>query len=256
MREVEIKIAPEDAGDETILKEAIAKAARVPLKDVKDFRIIRRSLDARYRPPVYLIKAAITTDELLPPVVKELDALPDVTNAREVHIIGAGPAGYFAAIECIKAGLKPVVIDRGKDVQSRRKDLRAIQQEGIVNPHSNYCFGEGGAGTYSDGKLYTRSVKRGNIHSILQILIECGAHPDIAIDAHPHIGSNKLPQIIATMRQIIESRGGIILFNSWVSDLIFAGSSPRKIKALQINEKDIVDVENVILATGHSARDI
>src|SRR5687767_2498308 len=229
MREVEIKIAPEDAGDETILKEAIAKAARVPLKDVKDFRIIRRSLDARYRPPVYLIKAAITTDELLPPVVKELDALPDVTSGREVHIIGAGPAGYFAAIECIKAGLKPVVIDRGKDVQSRRKDLRAIQQEGIVNPHSNYCFGEGGAGTYSDGKLYTRSVKRGNIDSILSILVECGADPNIMIDAHPHIGSNKLPQIIATMRKTIESHGGLVMFNSWVSDVIVDEASTHRV---------------------------
>jgi uncharacterized protein len=256
MREVEIKIAPEDAGDENILKETLAKAAKIPLKEVKDYRLLRRSLDARYRPPVYLIKAAISTDELLPPIPKELDTLPDVSNARQVHIIGAGPAGYYAALECIKAGLRPIVLDRGKDVQARRKDLKAIQQDGIVNPHSNYCFGEGGAGTYSDGKLYTRSVKRGNIHSVLNILVECGAHPDILIDAHPHIGSNKLPQIIATMRKTIESRGGIILFNSWVSDLIITDTSPKKIKAIEINEKDIIDVENVILATGHSARDI
>lgn len=256
MREVEIRIAPEDAGDENILKETIAKAARINLNEVKGYRIIRRSLDARYRPPVYLIRAMVSTDELLPPIAKELEKLPDVSKAREVHIIGAGPAGYFAALECIKSGLKPVVIDRGKDVQSRRKDLRAIQQDSIVNPHSNYCFGEGGAGTYSDGKLYTRSGKRGNIDSVLRILVESGAHPDILIDSHPHIGSNKLPHIIATIRETIESHGGQVLFNSWVSDLMISDSPSRKIHAIGINQKEIIKVENVILATGHSARDI
>src|SRR5688500_1957859 len=131
MREVEIKIAPEDAEDDIALKEAIAKAGKIPLKEIKGYQLLRRSLDARYRPPVYLIRARVTTDEPIPPATKELDHLSDVTNARSVHIIGAGPAGYFAAIECIKSGLRPVVIDRGKDVQSRRKDLKAIQQDSI-----------------------------------------------------------------------------------------------------------------------------
>ncbi len=256
MREVDIRIAPEDAEDEVLLKESIAKAAKIPLKDITGYRLLRRSLDARFRPPVYLIRAVVATDEVLPIIPLELDRLPDVSNAREVHIIGAGPAGYFAALECIKAGLRPVVVERGKDAQARRKDLKAIQQDGIVNPHSNYCFGEGGAGTYSDGKLYTRSVKRGSIESILNTLVECGAHPDILVDAHPHIGSNKLPLIIATMRKFIEERGGRILFNSWVSDLIIEDASPRRIKAIQINEQDTVPVETLILATGHSARDI
>ena len=256
MREVEIRIAPEDADDDIALRESLAKAARIPINDIKSFRLLRRSLDARFRPPVYLIKAMVATDELLPPVTKELDDMPDVSSSRPVHIIGSGPAGYFAALECIKSGLRPVVLDRGKDVQSRRKDLKAIQQDSIVNPHSNYCFGEGGAGTYSDGKLYTRSVKRGNIESVLKILVECGAHPDILIDAHPHIGSNKLPGIIATMRKIIESHGGQVLFNSWVNDIIITDASPRSIKAIQVNEKEFIPVENLILATGHSARDI
>ncbi len=256
MKEVEIKLAPEDLEDQTELRNQLAKAAKIPIAEVKGYRVLRRSLDARYRPPVYLVKAVVSSIEDLPPVPKELDDLPAVDSAREVHIIGAGPAGYFAALECIKAGLRPIVIERGKDVQTRRKDLRAIQQDSIVNPHSNYCFGEGGAGTYSDGKLYTRSGKRGNIESVLRILAECGADPDILIDAHPHIGSNKLPLIIANMRKIIEAHGGRILFNSWVSDIILQGEGSQKITGLEINSVDRIKAETVILATGHSARDI
>jgi len=256
MQEVEIRIAPRDADNDSVLKDAIAKAAKVPPQEIKNFRILRRSLDARFRPPLYLIRAAVTTSDPLPPVINELDDLPDVSSRREVHIIGAGPAGYFAALECIRSGLRPVVFDRGKDVQARRKDLRAIQQESVVNPHSNYCFGEGGAGTYSDGKLYTRSGKRGNIESVLKILVECGANPDILIDSHPHIGSNKLPQIIAAMRNKIEEHGGLIHFDSWISDVIVDEASTHRVVKIEINQKQIIPVESVILATGHSARDI
>lgn len=256
MQEVEIRIAPADAQNEILLKEAIAKAAKIPVADITGYKLVRRSLDARFRPPLYLIRSIVYTSEQLPIVPNELDDLPDVTNARPVHIIGTGPAGYFAAIECIRAGLKPIVFERGKDVQSRRKDLRAIQQEGVVNPHSNYCFGEGGAGTYSDGKLYTRSGKRGSIETVLKILVECGANPDILIDSHPHIGSNKLPQIIASIREKIIEHGGFIHFDSWVSDIIVNDNFPSRITSLVINEKDSVPAESVILATGHSARDI
>ena len=256
MLELDIKIAPEDSSEEQILLQAISKASKIPLHEIKDYRILRRSLDARYRPPVYLLRVAVSTDEKIPSGPKELAGLKDVSNAPFVYIIGAGPAGYFAALECIKLDLKPIVIDRGKDVQARRKDLKAIQQDSIVNPHSNYCFGEGGAGTYSDGKLYTRSVKRGNIQSILNTLVECGAHPDILIDAHPHIGSNKLPQIIATMRKTIESFGGQVIFNAWVNDLMIEGTSNKKITGIRINDDAMIPVERVILATGHSARDI
>ncbi len=256
MKEVEFKMAPEDIGDLSFLKDEVAKAAKIQPKEIFEYRLVRRSIDARYRPPVFLVKAEVYTNEPLPPVIRELDDLPDVSSASEVHIIGAGPAGYFAAIECIKAGLKPIILERGKDVQSRRRDLKEIQQNSLVNPHSNYCFGEGGAGTYSDGKLYTRSGKRGSIDSVLRILVECGADPDILVDSHPHIGSNKLPQIIAQMRITIEEHGGKILFNTWVTDLIIDDSSPRRITAVEINSNEKIPVQSVILATGHSARDI
>lgn len=256
MQEVEIRIAPEDYTDPNLLKSDLAKAAGMAPSRIKDFRILRRSLDGRFRPPVLLVRAVVTSDKPLPTIPLELDDLPDVSNSREVHIIGAGPAGYFAALECIKQGLRPIVIERGKDVQARRKDLRAIQQEGIVNPHSNYCFGEGGAGTYSDGKLYTRSGKRGSIDEVLRILVECGADPDILVEAHPHIGSNKLPGIIAALRKTIEAHGGVVMFDSFVTDFILEGSAPRRIAGLEINGKDKLKSDYIILATGHSARDI
>jgi uncharacterized FAD-dependent dehydrogenase len=256
MREVEIRIAPEDFEDRKLLLGDIAKVAGFAPSRIKDFRIIKRSLDARFRPPVYLVRALVTEGDPLPEIPKELDDLPDVSSAREVHIIGAGPAGYFAALECIKEGLRPIIIERGKDVQARRKDLKAIQQDGIVNPHSNYCFGEGGAGTYSDGKLYTRSGKRGNIDRVLRILAECGANPDVLMEAHPHIGSNKLPGIIANMRAIIESRGGQVMFNSFVTSFILDGDGRRRMAGLEINGVERIKADHVILATGHSARDI
>ena len=256
MQEVEIRIAPEDYEDQKLLTGDLAKAAKITPSRIKEFRILRRSLDARFRPPVYLVRAIVTEGDPLPAVPNELEDLPDVSGAREVHIIGAGPAGYFAALECIREGLRPIVLDRGKDVQARRKDLKAIQQDGVVNPHSNYCFGEGGAGTYSDGKLYTRSGKRGNIDKVLRILAECGANPEILVDAHPHIGSNKLPGIIATMRKTIEEHGGLVVFNSCVTGFILEGTLPRKITGLELNGKDRINADHVILATGHSARDI
>lgn len=159
----------------------------------------------------------------------------------------------FAALKLIELGIKPIVIERGKDVQTRRRDIRAIQQEHIVNPDSNYCFGEGGAGAYSDGKLYTRSTKRGDTKRILDILIQHGADPDIAIDTHPHIGSNRLPKIVAAIRDNILQNGGEILFNSRLTDFIL---NKNKIIGIRINNSREIFGDSVILATGHSARDI
>lgn len=210
--------------------------------------IVKRSLDARGRKPIYVL--TIETGQERP---VEKIRYKSVGHGQKVHIVGAGPAGYFAALRLLEKGMRPVVIDRGKDVRARRRDLRGIQQYGIVHSDSNYCFGEGGAGTYSDGKLYTRSHKRGKIKDILQILVDHGAKSDILIDAHPHIGSNKLPGIVAAIRSTIEEHGGQVLFDSRVTDFRIHKS---RLASLVINDEHEIEVGRVILATGHSARDI
>jgi uncharacterized FAD-dependent dehydrogenase len=189
------------------------------------------------------------------PISKQDFALPqnNVSSSKPVYIIGSGPCGLFAAIKLIESGLKPIIIERGKDVRSRRRDLAALNKMHIVNPESNYCFGEGGAGTYSDGKLYTRSKKRGDVQRILQILVAFGAPESILIDAHPHIGTNKLPRLITAMREYIIAMGGEVHFNQKLTD-IFVSSG--KLKGFEINESLRVECDHIILATGHSARDI
>jgi uncharacterized FAD-dependent dehydrogenase len=177
-----------------------------------------------------------------------------VNDDRRVVIVGAGPAGMFAALRLIELGIKPIVLERGKDVRARRRDLAAIQREGIVNPDSNYCFGEGGAGTYSDGKLYTRATKRGDVTAVLRTLVAHGAHPDIMIDAHPHIGSNLLPKVVAAIRESIVHAGGEIRFETRVVDFII--DSSKRMHGVITAAGDEVTGEGVILATGHSARDI
>jgi uncharacterized FAD-dependent dehydrogenase len=177
----------------------------------------------------------------------------NVSSAESVIIVGAGPAGLFAALRLIESGIKPIVIERGKDVQSRRRDIAAINRDHIVNSDSNYCFGEGGAGTYSDGKLYTRSTKRGDVNRILEILINHGAHEEIRYDAHPHIGTNKLPPLIASMRKTIIEAGGEVHFEKRVTDFIVGND---EIKGVGLLGGEKVFGKSVILATGHSARDI
>jgi uncharacterized FAD-dependent dehydrogenase len=179
--------------------------------------------------------------------------LHNVANAKPVIIVGFGPAGIFAALRLIELGMKPIVLERGKDVRARRRDLAVLNKEGIVNPESNYCFGEGGAGTFSDGKLYTRSHKRGDVKKILQILISHGATRDIMIDAHPHIGTNKLPQIIASMRETIEAHGGEVHFEKRVDDIVVRDG---QVAGVVLNGGEVVEAQALILATGHSARDI
>ncbi|MEQ8240054.1 MAG: NAD(P)/FAD-dependent oxidoreductase, partial [Cyclobacteriaceae bacterium] len=177
----------------------------------------------------------------------------NVESAPEVIIIGAGPAGLFAGIKAIENGLKPVILDRGKDVRARRRDLAAINKDHIVNPDSNYCFGEGGAGTYSDGKLYTRSKKRGSVRRVFEILVAHGAPEDILFESHPHIGTNKLPKIVTALRETIEAAGGKVIFDAKVVDFVLES---EEIKAVKLANGDTIKGVATILATGHSARDI
>ena len=250
---LELTLLPEDASDNKILSEIAEAECDIRASDNYDFKIIKRSIDARSRTPVVnlILEVYINETPIPEPVIK--DKYKIVSGNKKVIIVGSGPAGYFAALELIESGIKPVIYDRGKDVRSRRKDLREIQQFSRVDPDSNYCFGEGGAGTYSDGKLYTRSHKRGDIHKALRIFVEHGAKEDILVDSHPHIGSNKLPGVVQNLRETIMHYGGEIKFDSRVTDLIIKDNS---ILGVIVNEKDEYLADAVILATGHSARDI
>ena len=218
-------------------------------------RRIKQSLDARSRKIVYHTTfELLTNDDSSKTENQEVSKLQSVGNStKTILIVGAGPAGYFAALEALEQGIKPIVVDRGKDVQARRRDLRAIQQFSVVNPHSNYCFGEGGAGTYSDGKLYTRSLKRGTYEKTLRLLVEHGANPRILYETHPHIGSNKLPVIIQNIRKTIEENGGEIHFETYVNSFIVKNN---EILGVQTESGREFFADAVIVATGHSARDI
>lgn len=249
---ITIQITPEQCEDFALIKKLIARELQLKVEDFQvEWR--KKSFDARKRQ----IKVNATFEVFLNSEKRQEKAIyfspKDVSEAPQIGIIGAGPAGLFAALKAIELGLKPVIFERGKDVRSRRRDLAKLNKEEIVNPESNYCFGEGGAGTYSDGKLYTRSKKRGEVKKAMQWLVHFGAQEQILIDAHPHIGTNKLPQVIVNIREEIIKCGGEIHFDSKLTDLELDGN---KIKGITINEKDKHVFENVILATGHSARDI
>ncbi|MGB1040824.1 MAG: NAD(P)/FAD-dependent oxidoreductase, partial [Flavobacteriales bacterium] len=250
-KEIEITLPPH-RNDMESMKRIAASTLKIKIDRIQTIRVVRRSIDARKSKPFYRIKLLVFVDEKAP----KNDFYPelkDVSKSKQIIIIGAGPAGLFAGLKAIELGLKPIIVDRGKDVKSRRRDLAAINKEHIVNPESNYCFGEGGAGTYSDGKLYTRSKKRGDVRNVLETLVAFGADSDILADAHPHIGTNKLPQIIVAIREAIIEHGGEVHFDSKMTDLIIKNNS---VTGIEINEKKIVKAEQVILATGHSARDI
>lgn len=253
IKELELKLLPKEAAIEQVIQEKAARQLRVRESEITDLRVLRRSIDARGAQPYFLLKVEVYINEHYTPEPIIIQHLKPVNKNKKVIIVGAGPGGYFAALELIEQGIQPIIFDRGKDVRTRRRDLRAIQQFGIVNPHSNYCFGEGGAGTYSDGKLYTRSHKRGDIYKVLKLLVEHGASSDILVDAHPHIGSNKLPNIVANIRETILQYGGEVHFDSYVTDFIIQNN---KILGVIVNNQDEYLADAVILATGHSARDI
>lgn len=253
MKRVEISVKPTKVDNWDFIVSQVKQ--NLNLKKTEQCAVVlnRKSLDARPRKPIYRMELHAYPGEEPPSKPDPLKKWKDVSAADEVHIIGAGPAGYFAALQCIESGLKPIVYDRGKKVRRRRRDLRDIQQEGIVNPDSNYCFGEGGAGTYSDGKLYTRSYKRKQISSSIEWLIVHGAQEDIRWDTHPHIGSNKLPGIVQHLRDTIEKYGGEVHFGHKLTDIVHNG---EEINSIGLNGNMREDINNLILATGHSARDV
>jgi len=248
-----VVLSPRKATSESEIRAAAARAARIAVSDVRHVRVVRRSIDARGRGPRIQLRVEISTGAPFDPPRTTPPELPQVGSKPTVAIVGAGPAGLFAALRAIELGLRPLVLERGKDVRARRLDLAAITQRGEVDPDSNYCFGEGGAGTYSDGKLYTRSGKREDIARILATFVAYGASPDILVDAHPHIGTNKLPDIIAAMREGILRAGGEVRFGARVTGLVVKDGGVR---GLRLRDGDTVDATRVVLATGHSARDV
>lgn len=249
-----LQLSPEEAYDPDNFKRTVLKKAGLSSDTPDSFaRQIRRSIDARGRKVIVNVEAELFLKENPGFLLDHFPQYQDVRNSEPILIVGAGPAGLFAALRAIELGVKPIVIERGKDVRSRRRDLAAINKEGIVNPDSNYCFGEGGAGTYSDGKLYTRSKKRGDIRRIMEIFVAHGATEDILVDAHPHIGTNKLPLLVSKLRETVLESGGEIHFETRVEDLILERD---EIKGILTHNGDQIKGLGVILATGHSARDI
>jgi len=251
---VELVMSPQQAANEALWPGLLAKKLRVQEKDVTDLRLLKRSLDARKRPVRYRLRIEVGVCEMLPE-----ESAPSWTckrvneDAEQVVIVGCGPAGMFAALRCLELGKKPVVLERGKDASARRFDLAPIMRKGEVIEESNYCFGEGGAGTFSDGKLYTRATKRGPVRDVYEILVAHGAPERIMVDAHPHIGSNLLPKVVMAMRESIIARGGEVHFGAKVTEFLLEDGVMRGV--LTTDGREFLG-RGVILATGHSARDI
>lgn len=256
MKDINLIIPVQDYGNEKLVKQAVSRTSGIPADEISGFQELRRSIDARNRNIKINLSVRVYAKGEKPKLHHpkfEKREFQDVSNADHTVIVGAGPAGLFAALRLIELGRKPIIIERGKNVRDRRRDLAAINKEHIVNPESNYCFGEGGAGTYSDGKLYTRSTKRGDVNRILSTFIQFGADDDILVNNHPHIGTNKLPQIITAIREQIIKCGGEVRFNSKLTDILTADN---EIAGVVINQDEKLETKKLILATGHSARDI
>lgn len=250
---LQIQVLPEVASTPNLLKKTISKQLDIPNPEIKHIEILKRSIDARQKTTKINLKVSVYIKEEFVQRVEDYPEYQDVNGKDEVIIIGAGPAGLFAALKLIENGKKPIVIERGKDVRSRRRDLVNLTKKHIVNEDSNYCFGEGGAGTFSDGKLYTRSKKRGDVNKVLDVLVRHGANPEIRVNAHPHIGTNKLPKIIQAIRDTIIQYGGQVLFDSRLTDISIKNNA---VKGIELQNGTKIESNKIILATGHSARDI
>lgn len=249
-----LKLLPAEAASFELIKKYISRHQSVPEDSISGFHIIKRSIDARGKQAWILLTILAHINEPFSSIQINNINFKNVSRSKhQVVIVGAGPAGLFAALKLLEHGIRPVILERGKDVRSRRRDLAELNKNGIINPESNYCFGEGGAGTYSDGKLYTRSTKRGNVNRILNLFVQFGAEEKILYESHPHIGTNKLPSIITSMRNTITASGGEYLFNQKLTDFII---EKNVAKGVQTEAGDAFYGEAIILATGHSARDI
>ncbi len=253
IKEIQLRVNLIEEHKENILLYKASKQLTIDKSEISAIKVLRKSIDARKKDIIFNYKVAVYINEQIPEKPNYTFEYKDVSKAKEIHIIGFGPAGMYAALRCIELGYKPIVLERGKNVQDRRRDIKAINQDHIVNEDSNYCFGEGGAGTYSDGKLYTRSLKRGDVRRIFENLVFHGATEQILIDAHPHIGTNKLPKIIQNIRENILKFGGEIHFETRVTDFTITNN---KLKAIKLQSGQEMPVNSVILATGHSARDM
>ncbi|RIA10732.1 hypothetical protein OE09_2606 [Flavobacteriaceae bacterium MAR_2010_72] len=253
IKELQLRITLGEEKQSDILLRKSAEALCVSSSEISGIKVLRKSIDARKPLIILNYKVSVFINEALPENTAYVFDYKDVSKAKPIHIIGFGPAGMYAALRCLELGFKPIVLERGKNVQDRRRDLKAINQDHFVNEDSNYCFGEGGAGTYSDGKLYTRSLKRGDVRKIFENLVFHGATDQILVDAHPHIGTNKLPKVVQNIRETIQKYGGEIHFESRVIDFKI---KDHNIEAIHLLNGEELPVNRVILATGHSARDI
>lgn len=252
IKELQLRVLPEEAANEQSLKLIAARETGANIDDIHAVRVLKRSIDARQRTIFVNLKLQVFINEKPDKTLWNEVEYKDVSNAKAVIVVGAGPAGLFAALRLIELGLRPIIVERGKNVRDRKKDIANISREHTVNSESNYSFGEGGAGAYSDGKLYTRSKKRGSVDKILNVFCQFGASEEILVDAHPHIGTDKLPRIIESMREQILRSGGEVHFET-------------RMDALIIRNQEVIGIETntgkelhgpVILATGHSARDV
>jgi uncharacterized FAD-dependent dehydrogenase len=253
VKTTEILILPSELNNSALHKIIISENLSLPVSEIGAIELIKRSVDARSKTPKFVLRYNVFLKNEIPEKTLFKINYNNVENKPSVAIIGFGPAGMFAALRMLELGIKPIIIEKGKDVKSRRRDIAAIHKNGIINSNSNYCFGEGGAGTFSDGKLYTRSTKRGDVNYILETLVMHGASPDILIDAHPHIGTNRLPNVVSAIRDTIKKNGGEIYFNSELTDIEL---KQNKISSILTSGNKQIITDNIILATGHSARNI